>query len=85
MVPKEGTRVSGFNKKTHKDLEGYAAYLESINTIEVEADARVPHGPAVDGMAELKAYLLEDRSRRYCRERLAATAELRHRSRTDLS
>jgi mono/diheme cytochrome c family protein len=60
LVPKEGTRVSSFNKKTHKDLPGYAAYLKSINTIEVDADARLPHGPAVDGMAELKTHLIKD-------------------------
>lgn len=61
MVPKEGTRVSRFSKDTHKDLSGYAAYLRSINTIEVQADARVPYGPQVDGLAELKAFLLKER------------------------
>jgi hypothetical protein len=60
-VPKEGTRVSGFNPTTHKDMTGYAAYLASINTVEIEASARVPHGPRVDGMAELKSYLLKNR------------------------
>ena len=60
-VPKEGTRVSAFNKDKHRDLAGYAAYLETINTVEVEADARVPSGPEVDGMEELKTYLLENR------------------------
>jgi hypothetical protein len=60
-VPKEGTRVSGFRKKQHVDYAGYREYLDSINTIEVEADARVPHGPEVDGMKELKAYLLKNR------------------------
>lgn len=62
MVPKEGARVGGFNKKTHKDLAGYADYLESINTVEVQADSRIPRGPDVDGMKELKAYLLKNRS-----------------------
>jgi len=60
-VPKEGTRVSGFNPTTHKDMTGYAAYLASINTVEIEANARVPHGPTVDGLAELKAHLLKNR------------------------
>ena len=46
---------------THKDLDGYAAYVNSLNTVTVEADSRVPSGPNVDGMAELKAYLLKDR------------------------
>ncbi|MEK6233350.1 MAG: DUF1592 domain-containing protein, partial [Planctomycetales bacterium] len=61
LVPKEGARVRGFDKKTHKNLKGYAAYLNSINTVKVEADARVPRGPAVDGMTELKTHLLKDR------------------------
>ena len=60
-VPKEGTRVSSFNKARHEDLAGYDAYLESINTHTIDADARVPHGPRVDGMAELKTFLLEHR------------------------
>lgn len=60
-VPKDGTKVSKFNKKTHGDLEGYQAYLESLYTVEVDAKARVPHGPEVDGMRELKAYLLKNR------------------------
>jgi len=59
LVPKEGTRVRGFNKKTDNDLAGYVKYLESVNTQEVQADARVPHGPDVDGMPQLKAHLLE--------------------------
>ena len=62
MVPKEGTRVRRFDVKTHTNLVGYAEYLTSINTEEVEANARVPHGPAVNGLADLKAYLLKDRS-----------------------
>ncbi len=61
FVPKEGTRVRGFNKKQDNDLAGYANYLESVNTQEVQADARVPHGPDVDGMRQLKAHLLKAR------------------------
>lgn len=61
MVPKEGTRVKRFDKSTHKDLAGYAAYLQSINTIPIAADARVPLGPGINGMRELKNYLLEYR------------------------
>jgi mono/diheme cytochrome c family protein len=60
-VPKDGTRVSRFNAKTHGDLDGYQDYLDSINTVEVDATARVPHGPEVDGMRELKDYLLDER------------------------
>jgi hypothetical protein len=61
MVPKNVTRVSGFNKDKHKDLAGYQAYLDSINTVEVDAKARVPHGPEINGMRELKSYLLKER------------------------
>ncbi len=60
-VPKEGTRVSPFRLATHKDLDGYAAYVNSLNTVTIKADARVPGGTNIDGMAELKAYLLKDR------------------------
>lgn len=61
LVPKDGTRVRGFNKKQDKDLVGYAKYLESVNTQEVQSDSKLPNGPHVDGMPELKAYLLEKR------------------------
>ncbi len=61
LVPKEGARVDGFNLQNHGDLAGYAAYLRTINTEKVEAFARVPNGPEVDGMPELKAYLIERR------------------------
>ncbi len=53
--------MRGFNKKKDHDLVGYAKYLESVNTQPVQADARVPHGPNVHGMAELKSYLLKQR------------------------
>lgn len=61
LVPENGTRVSGFDAKTHKDMDGYQAYLDKINTVEVDATARVPHGPEVDGMKDLKAFLLKNR------------------------
>lgn len=61
FVPKEGTRVRGFNKKKDNDLAGYAKYLESVNTQKVQADARVPHGPNVESMPQLKAHLLKAR------------------------
>jgi len=60
-VPNDGTRVNGFNADKHKDLAGYQAYLDSINTVKVTAKARVPHGPEIDGMRELKTYLLKER------------------------
>ncbi len=61
VVPKEGTRVKPFSTAAHKNLTGYSDYLSTLNTIAVQADARVPNGPTVNGMAELKAYLLKDR------------------------
>ncbi len=60
-VAKEGTRISGFSQKRHSDYAGYRKYLDSIYTVTVEADARVPHGPTVNGMRELKEFLLEHR------------------------
>ncbi|MDF1840544.1 MAG: DUF1592 domain-containing protein [Rubripirellula sp.] len=61
LVPEAGTRVSGFNRQTHHDLVGYNAYLKSIHTVSVDAKARLPGGFVVDGMRELKDYLLHDR------------------------
>ena len=61
LIPKEGTRVRGFDRKRDTDLAGYAKYLEGINTREVFAESRVPYGPRVDGMDQLKAYLLASR------------------------
>ena len=61
LVPREGTRVRGFNKKLDNDLAGYAKYLESVNTQEVQAAARVPHGPNVESMPQLKVHLLKSR------------------------
>ena len=61
FVPKEGARISGFHLQTHGDLAGYAAYLKTVNTEKVEAAARVPNGPEVNGMDDLKAYLLKHR------------------------
>ena len=61
FVPEDKVRVRGFNHKQDQTLAGYQAYLKSVYTKEVEATSRVPHGPAVDGMEELKKYLLKDR------------------------
>lgn len=66
-VPKDGMRVNGFNAQQHIDLAGYHAYLNSINVVEVNAKARVPHGPEVNGMRELKAHLLKDRKNEIAR------------------
>ena len=61
LVPKEGTRVSGFNLSQHEDLSGYQNYLKSINTEKVEAIARVPLGPQVNGMEDLKKFLIMEK------------------------
>ena len=61
LVPKEGTRVSGFNLSQHEDLSGYQNYLKSINTEKVEAVARVPLGPQVNGMEDLKKFLIMEK------------------------
>lgn len=60
-VPKEGTRIRGFSIKDDKNLEGYQAYLDTLYTTDVDATARVPHGPEVDGLPALKQYLLKNR------------------------
>jgi hypothetical protein len=60
-VPKDGTRVSGFNKQRHGDLLGYQSYLDSINLVDVDARSGVPHGPQVDGIRDLKDHLLKQR------------------------
>lgn len=60
-APKEGTRISVFQKDQHNDMVGYKKYLASINTIDISASARVPRGPKVDGLRQLKAYLLKER------------------------
>ena len=61
LVPRSGTRVRGFDREKDSDLTGYRRYLDTINTEEVSAVSRVPHGPRVDGMAELKSHLLDAR------------------------
>jgi len=60
-APETGTRVRVFEKEKHTNMAGYQAYLASINKVEVPASARLPHGPEVRGMRELKAYLLKNR------------------------
>lgn len=61
-VPTEGIRVRGYDQKQDGGLDGYSKYLESINVVNVDSKARVPRGPEIDGMRELKDYLLEYRS-----------------------
>ncbi len=61
LVPKSGSRIQPFDKRQHADLNAYVAYLNTVNTVPVEADTRLPNGPEVNGMADLKRYLLEER------------------------
>ena len=61
LVPRNGTRVSGFNRKQHTDWSGYNAYLKSVNTVQIDALAKLPRGPEVDGMRQLKDFLLKNR------------------------
>ena len=60
-VPKDGVRVRGFDRRRDKTLAEYLSYVDKLNTVTVEADARVPHGGKVDGMRQLKRHLLRNR------------------------
>lgn len=61
-VPKEGTRVAMYSTNVHGDLAGYQQYLDSINTEAVEARAVLPTGAEIDGLEQLKKYLMENHS-----------------------
>ena len=61
MAPKAGVKIREFDAVRHKDLAGYEAYLKTVNTVPIEANARLPLGPEVDGMEQLKAFLLKER------------------------
>lgn len=61
-VPKAGTRVNGFAKHIHGDMQGYEAYLTSINTESVDASSKLPTGETVRSLDDLKRYLLENRA-----------------------
>lgn len=60
-IPKSGATVRGFQPETDVTLEGYRKYLSTVNTEPADSVARVPNGPEVSGMRELKGYLLKDR------------------------
>ncbi len=60
-IPKNGATVRGFQPEVDGTLEGYREYLKTVNTLPVDAAARVPNGPQVAGMRDLKDYLLKDR------------------------
>ena len=64
MVPKEGVRIRGLKNTMYKELESLAAYskyLQSVNTVKIDSSSRVPHGPKVSGMKDLKKHLIKDR------------------------
>lgn len=61
LVPKEGVRVRSLNMKTYTDMAGYQDYLKSINTETVDAASRLPRGPEVNGLRDLKAFLMQHR------------------------
>lgn len=60
-VPPAGARVEGFDPNKHGDLAGYRAYLAQLSTHVVDASSTLPDGTPIDGIAELKAYLLARR------------------------
>ncbi len=62
MVPKDGTRIRGFEKEKHQDLAGYNDYLAQVYTVNVDAESKLPGGPIVNGLDDLKAYLIAERS-----------------------
>jgi Protein of unknown function (DUF1592)/Protein of unknown function (DUF1588)/Protein of unknown function (DUF1585)/Protein of unknown function (DUF1595) len=60
-IPQNGASVRKFSKTMDGTLQGYAKYLETVNTVPVDSTARLPNGPEVSGIQELKGYLLKDR------------------------
>lgn len=60
-VTKDGVRVRGYDKKVFDNYAGYEKYLASIYTEPVDAASQLPDGSRVNGMGELKRYLLEQR------------------------
>lgn len=62
-IPKNGSKIRSFKPRIDKTLEGYSEYLKEVNTEPVDSVARVPNGPKVTGMEDLKEYLLEDRDK----------------------
>jgi mono/diheme cytochrome c family protein len=62
-VTQPGQHITRFSTARHKDMQGYKEYLDSIYTVDVDAKSRLPSGEEVNGMRELKDYLLESRKR----------------------
>ena len=63
FAPPEGTQFKGYDKRSYPDLKSYLEYQQKLKTVEVDAKAKVPHGPEVDGLPGLKRYLLKNRRR----------------------
>ena len=63
MVPANGVKIRKFNPAVDKDLAGYQAYFKSVNTVAAAAVSRLPNGPEINGVDELKAYLMRDRKK----------------------
>ncbi len=61
FIPQNGATVRKFQADVDGTLEGYRTYLSTVNTVKVDAATRIPNGPEVTGMRELKDYLLHDR------------------------
>jgi mono/diheme cytochrome c family protein len=61
MIPKNGATLRGFQQEIDGTLAGYGDYLKTVNTVPVDSTARVPNGPEVKGMRDLKDFLLKDR------------------------
>lgn len=61
LSTEDGVKVQRYDKRYHEDFDAYLKYLDEIRTVEVDATAKVPHGPEVDGMVGLKKHLIKDR------------------------
>ncbi len=61
-IPENGATIRRFQPATDGTLDGYREYLKTVNTVPVDSVARVPNGPEVKGMRDLKDYLLKDRN-----------------------
>lgn len=60
-VPVNGTRLRIYSPGSDKNFAAYEEYLKGVNKVEVHAAARLPNGPEVNGMSDLKGYLLHDK------------------------
>ena len=61
-VPANKVKVRGVKAAAGETLSEYQKYLQSINTVEVAAEDRLPNGPRITGLEELKKYLIKSRT-----------------------